>query len=239
MPSEQTPQGFASNEKAVPKSDTGSEIVGPQGQTGAVQDATNNAPPGLYGAGGVKSQQNVLSTALPSGAQQIENYLAPYLKELTNLGPEYSKEMAYLAPYLSPAHQSFADIKAGSIADESPTGSKAVQAADTAAEKQIASTTDPNKGLAAAGKQFAGTVPYSEPIQAGLAYQKYLQTYGGEPTNTQGWDNQQAAQAYQGILAGGSTPGGGLPSITAGAAAQTANQNLTNQLQPSTPNQYG
>lgn len=221
-PQHQTPLGRAGEE--VPLEHL---LLLPKRQPPVVpQDQPEPIPQDSTVQAGSSPQEDVLSTTLPTGPQQIEALLAPYVKELTTLGPEYQQEMNFLAPYLSGAHQeNFQQILAGSQADESPTGSKAVSAADAAAGQAIENAQAPGFGQeAAAGKAAQQAAPYEGQLNTALAYQKYLATYGGQAVNTSQWPSGPAA-AYQAVM--GSSGGSGLPSITNAAAAGQANANLT------------
>ena len=197
--------------------------------------------PGLYGAGGLPAQEALMKTVptVTTPEQDIEQYLKPYMDQLTDLGPEYQKEMDFLTPYMSPNQGS-----AGLAAAPAYTGPDAAvvnksQAALNTADQAVmdAYTKMPKPGFAIAAADASGyeqSILSQAPIQAALNYQRYLQTYGGMPASTTGW-SPDIASAYSAIL--GSTGGSsGLPGITSAAAAQNANALLnTAQSTPSTP----
>lgn len=172
--------------------------------------------------------QTLLGTAqqpqsLSSGIDQL---MGQYVNEMSQLGPEYSKELEYLAPYLTGSNnQSFQDILNTSKENESPTGDKAVAAADTAAGNATLGENAPGFGnLAGATKQYEGQLTSGGPIQASLAYQKYLQTYGGLPSTSIPSSISQYITGTTGTAQGGS----GLPSPAAAGAQATATANATN-----------
>ena len=132
----------------------------------------------------------------PSTQGDINAILEPYIKEMMNLGPEYQSEMEYLKPYLmgtgAGAPETFQQLEAGSKADESPTGSKAVNAADQALGTAIEGQQPPGFGnLATAGEQYENTLPYSDILQTVLGAGKNEILYGTVPNtsniNTKGW----------------------------------------------------
>ena len=132
----------------------------------------------------------------PTAQQDINQILKPYMDELMNLGPEYGAEMAYLKPYLAGTPTTFSDVVAGSKADESPTGSKSMQAAEQAMSGAISAGPTPGFGNAAkAAQQFEGTIPYSALLQSVLeAGKNIVLGYSSTPQlkniNTQEWPTQ-------------------------------------------------
>lgn len=169
-------------------------------------------------------------------APDVNDILAPYLKELQNLGPEYQQEMDYLKPYLegtgAGAPESFAQLRAGSQADESATGSKAVNAADQAAGTALENQQPPGFGnLAQAAGEFAGTVPYSQILQTVLGAGKNEILYGTIPNisniSTKGWPQSlQDAYSFLTQSATGTNPSTGLN------APQVAARTAPNPNQP-------
>ncbi len=217
---------------------------------------TDNAPDmGTTGAdpitGQKVNQQGQLQTADPGAANatagtntvglDIHDLLAPYLKELQNLGPEYQQEMDYLKPYLEGTPESFAQLQAGSKADESTTGSQAVNAADKAAGSQIENQAPPGFGnLEQSAEQFVGTVPYSQILQTVLGAGKNEILYGTVPNTsniqTGGWPSSlQSAYDFLTQSAAGVNPKTNLPTPQAAAVTApnpnqpTAGPNATNQ----------
>ena len=203
-----------------------------QQQTAASQAAE---PVGAAKVGG-SSSEKLLATAgkpAPTTQQDVNSYLDPYVKEMMNLGPEYQSEMDFLKPYLEgtgpSAPETFKQLQAGSQADESPTGSKAVNAADQAAGTQVANEPAPGFGaLAKAGKEYEGTLPYSDILQTVLGAGKNEILYGTTPNissiSTKEWPEQlQQAYSYLTQAATGTNAGTGLnnPTVAAKTASPT------------------
>jgi hypothetical protein len=207
----------------------------------AANDRANDisAPGSVASENALTQQPNV---KYPSTSQDISSILDPYVKELQQLGPEYQKEMDYLAPYLSGSQSTGLP----SAPTYSGPDSAAVNSADAAlgtAEQNVASATEnepaPGFGkLADAAKEYEGTIEPSAGIQSALAYQKYLATYGGMQADTSDW-SQQAKDAYAAILGESGTEGGntsGLPGITEATSANQASTNA-NAVQQQLTNQ--
>lgn len=145
----------------------------------AAAQAKANAPTGPSSTGtGVKGDSyaefgsDLAATVptVPSTQTDINQLLAPYMKEMANLGTEYGAEMEYLKPYLNYGDQTFQGLQAASKADESPTGSKSLAAATNAAGQALENQQPPGFGDATqAAKDFEGTVPYSQILQDVLA----------------------------------------------------------------------
>lgn len=169
----------------------------------------------------------------PSTQGDINTILQPYINEMMQLGPEYQKEMDFLKPYLegtgAGAPETFAQLQAGSVADESPTGSKMVNEADATAGTAIENQPKPGFGnLAQAAKQYEGTVPYSDILQTVLGAGKNEILYGTTPNTTNiktgGWPEiLQQAYGFLTQNATGTNPKTGLQNPA--TAAATANQN--------------
>lgn len=105
-------------------------------------------------------------TPTPNTQQDINHMLSQYMEEMGNLGPEYQAEMDYLKPYLAGTPMTFQGLESQSQADESPTGSKSVQAAEQGVANAISNQPAPGFGAAAqeAG-QFEQSIPYSQVLQ--------------------------------------------------------------------------
>lgn len=196
-------------------------------------------------AGASDTQAGILT---PQGKQpgstqlDINKVLQPYIDEMSKLGPEYQEEMDFLKPYLegtgAQAPQTFQQIEAGSKADETPTGSAKVNEADEAAGTAAADQKAPGFGaLAQAGKEYEGTLPYSDILQTVLGAGKNEILYGSTPNlsavSTAGWPASVKA-AYDASISGtGVNPTTGLVAPT--VAANTAPGAATG----STPNADG
>jgi hypothetical protein len=160
------------------------------------------------------------------------------------LGPEYQKEMDYLAPYLSGSvtDNQLAPVPQYSGPDASTVnaGQQSLTQADNALGSAVEDEKAPGFGQeATAAKQYEQTIEPSAGIQSGLAYQKYLETYGGMQAPTADWTQEQK-DAYAAIVGNTSTQGG-LPSIADEGAANNANttandiqQQITNASTAST-----
>jgi hypothetical protein len=165
----------------------------------------------------------------PSTQQDINQILGPYIQQLMQLGPEYQQEMEYLKPYLSPEYNGSQGQPAtytGPGADVVNKDQAALGQSEQALGSSIENQPAPGFGnVASQMQQYANSIPYEQALQAGLGYQKYLETYGGLGANTSAWP-QQLQEAYKAI---GSGSGGtsGLPGITKASAGQNAN-NLLN-----------
>lgn len=166
----------------------------------------------------------------PTTQQDVNSYLDPYVKEMMNLGPEYQQEMDFLKPYLTgtgaSAPETFDALTSASKADESPTGSKSVNAADSAAGNAVENQAAPGFGqLASAAKEYEGTLPYSDILQTVLGAGKNEILYGTTPNissiSTSEWPEQlQQAYSYLTQAATGTNAGTGLNNPT--VAAKTA-----------------
>jgi hypothetical protein len=115
------------------------------------------------------------------------------MNELLNIGPEYGAEMQYLAPYLSPEHQTFSGLTAQSQANESPSGDKGLAASEQGLATAIKNEPSPGFGQAAtAAQQFEQQIPYGQVLQDVLAAGKNeILGYSTVPNlsnlNTTGW----------------------------------------------------
>lgn len=191
-------------------------------------------------ATGIKSadtQSGILqapSQKPPTEQQGIDKILQPYVNQLMQLGPEYQKEMDYLAPYLTGSvtdnQLSPAPTYTGPDANAVNAGQSSLSQADNALGEAVLAEPKPGFGsLAPAAKEYESTLEPSAGIQSALAYQKYLETYGGLQQPSADWTQEQK-DAYAAIIGstGGSTSG--LPSITDETAASTASA-TANQVQ--------
>lgn len=188
-----------------------------------------------------KAQQNALgqkgNVEYPSTQQDINSILEPYVKELQNLGPEYQKEMDYLAPYISGTTPTgLASAPAYNGPDAAVVNQKQddlMSAEHTTAEGILNQPKPGFGGLAKAAGQYEQTILPSSGIQSALAYQKYLETYGGMQAPTADWSTQQK-DAYEAILGNtASASSSGLPSVAdeaAGNQAQTNANDIQSQL---------
>lgn len=187
-------------------------------------------------AGSTDTQAGILTpqAKAPSTTQgEVNSYLDPYVQEMMQLGPEYQHEMDFLKPYLTGtgagAPETQAQLSAGSVADESPTGSKAVNAADQAMGTALENQQAPGFGaLAKAGKEYEGTLPYSDILQTVLGAGKNEILYGTTPNisqiNTEQWPDQlKQAYSYLTQAAAGVNSQSGLtaPSVAANQTAPT------------------
>jgi hypothetical protein len=166
----------------------------------------------------------------PSLTTDIDHVMASYYNELTNLGPEYQREMDYLRPYLAPTTgQTFSDVVSASRASESPQGDTRVIAAGSALQDALTNQTPPGFGnLASAAKESMHTLPYSATLQAVLeAGKNQVLGYSTIPNisniSTANWpSNVQSILPYLESHIG-YNPQSGLPSPTQ-AAIQAAQQ---------------
>jgi hypothetical protein len=161
----------------------------------------------------------------PTEAQDIHKALSTYMDAMSSLGPEYGKEMEHLKPYLNPGAQTFQGLLNTAALQASPTGNTAVSAAGQALANATAQEPTPGFGHAAQMmKQYEQSLPAQGPLQAALAYQKSLQTYGGMQPSTAGWSPAEKA-AYQSITGTPLTPAGGGINTTPQSAAAQGNAN--------------
>jgi hypothetical protein len=183
---------------------------------------TDPAPAtGVAGEPFVDTEEKLLHTApyVASIATDISQLLAPYVNQLTRLGPEYQSELEYLKPYLNPQNETFSDIVNTSKSEESPSGNTAVNAADSSLSAAVEAMNPPGFGGASQlVKGYEQSIPYQSAEQAALAYQKYLQTYQGYAPATTGW-SPQAQGAYQFITGNAPSSQGGAPGNPLEAAA--------------------
>jgi hypothetical protein len=168
----------------------------------------------------------------PSEQTDINSILEPYVNQLMQLGPEYQKEMNYLAPYLSGqvTDNQLAPTPAYTGPDASTVneGQSSLMQADNALGTAVEDQDAPGFGQeTSAAKQYENTILPSAGIQSGLAYQKYLETYGGMQADQANWTQEQK-DAYAAIV--GDTSSTGLPSVTDESAANNAT-NTANQVQ--------
>lgn len=209
--------------------------------TGTTNTDSNNAisVPGSQASsdvlGGAQGKDTT-AVKYPTEGQDINSILEPYVNQLMQLGPEYQKEMNYLAPYLSgqvtDSQLAPAPAYTGPDASAVNEGQESLNQADNALGTAIEGEPKPGFGnLATAAKQYESTIEPSAGIQSGLAYQKYLETYGGMQAPTADWTQQQK-DAYAAIV-GDTSSTNGLPSITDEAAASNATNtadNIQNQI---------
>jgi hypothetical protein len=163
----------------------------------------------------------------PSTQQDINAILGPYINQMMQLGPEYQQEMEYLKPYLSPEYtgaptSTYTGPDANLVNQDQAALGKSEAALGQAVENQP----PPQFGkVANEMQQYEQSIPYQEALQAGLGYQKYLETYGGLGANTSAWP-APVQQAYQAIGGGASASSSGLPTVGQAAAANNANKLL-------------
>jgi hypothetical protein len=161
----------------------------------------------------------------PTEAQDISAALSTYMDAMSSLGPEYGKEMEYLKPYLNPGAQTFSGLLNTAALQASPTGNTAVNAAGQQLAQASAAGPTPGFGHAAdMMRAYEKSIPAAGPLQAALAYQKSLQTYGGQQPTTAGWSPAEKA-AYQSITGTPLTPAGGGINVTPASAAAQGNAN--------------
>lgn len=235
----------AANQKGAP-----AKSVEPNPQFPAAPNPKGDLPDTAAAtAGSSDTQAGILTpqAKTPSTTQsQINADLDPYVKEMMNLGPEYQQEMDFLKPYLNQtgaeAPETQAQLSAGSVADESATGSKAVNEADAEAGSQLENQKAPGFGaLAQAGKEYEGTLPYADILQTVLGAGKNEILYGSTPNlsavSTAGWPASVKA-AYDASISGtGVNPSTGLVAPT--VAANTAPGGAGGSGSGSTPNADG
>lgn len=176
--------------------------------------------------GGAQGKSGTTAVKYPSENQDISSILEPYINQLMDLGPEYQKEMNYLAPYLSgqvtDSQLSPAPTYSGPDAATVNAGQASLSQADNALGTAVEDQKAPGLGQeATAAKQYESTIEPSAGIQSGLAYQKYLETYGGMQAPTTDWTQEQK-DAYAAIV-GNTATTGGLPSIADESASNNAN----------------
>ncbi len=169
----------------------------------------------------------------PSVAQDIDHLLSSYMSELNNMGPEYQAEMNFLAPYISgnnnSLEQSVAKTYGGSgvLPQANDPAQLAMQTAEANTAKAVENQPTPGFGqIASEMGQYEKSIPYQAPIDAALAYQKYLSTYGGSPPNEAGWP-ASVQGAYSAISGSSAANPLGSPQQ---AATNLAAQNKANQL---------
>lgn len=151
------------------------------------------------------SPKTAAAPKLPTEQQNVNAALAPDQAILAGLPDEYKSALASLAPYINSGQD---------------TGNAALDAADKQVG-DIASNTGPIDkalgGLAKAGKEFEGTVPYQGIIQALLGQSKYDITYNNaQPGNKADW-NSTMNDIYE-YLSGANASSDGLPTPTSAAA---------------------
>jgi hypothetical protein len=182
--------------------------------------------------GGAQGKSGTTAVKYPSEQTDINSILEPYVNQLMQLGPEYQKEMNYLAPYLSGqvTDNQLAPAPAYTGPDASTVneGQESLNQADNALGTAVEDQTAPGFGQeTSAAKQYENTILPSAGIQSGLAYQKYLETYGGMQADESNWTQEQK-DAYAAIV--GDTSSTGLPSVTDENAANNAT-NTADQVQ--------
>lgn len=148
-------------------------------------------------------------TKLPTEQQNVDAALAPDQQLLSGLSAEYKSALASLAPYINSGQD---------------TGNAALNAAD----KEVADVTNQSEGpvekalggLAKAGKEYEGTVPYQGIIQALLGQSKYDITYNNaQPGNKADWNTtMDDIYAY---LSGSNQSTNGLPPPATAASTGT------------------
>ncbi len=203
------------------------------------------------GAESADTQQGILQPPPPTLQTDINELLAPYMKELANLGPEYGAEMQYLAPYLGPeysgAQQVIAQQEGGGVgyggkpAVQSPDEGSLANLSINATGEQLAGAVEnqPTPGFGAASGELKGyeqSLPYQQAIAAGLGYQKYLQTYGGLAPSTANWP-ESIQKAYGAI--GGTNTNTGLQTPQQAAKDQAAGTNAQQVLTQNSPSSTG
>lgn len=164
----------------------------------------------------------------PTEGQDINSILEPYINQLSQLGPEYQKEMNYLAPYLS---GSVTDSNLDPAPAYTGPDAKAVNAGQNdlaQADSQLGSAVEAEKppgfgSLATAAKQYEKTILPTAGLTSAEAEQKYLETYEGQPADTSGWSQEQK-DAYAAVL-GNSVTSSGLPTVATTQGLSTATQN--------------
>lgn len=201
--------------------------------TNGAQGIVGLADPTSLGAAKALSGTPVTQSIPKTLSQNVDSYLDPYVKEMMNLGPEYQSEMDFLKPYLtgtgSSTPETFDQLTSASKADESSTGSKAVNAADAQAGNALENQPAPGFGqLASAAKDYEGTLPYSDILQTVLGAGKNEILYGVNPNissiSTKEWPaSLQQAYGYLTEAATGTNAQSGLnaPSVAAGQTAPT------------------
>lgn len=187
-----------------------------------------------------------LSGQTNTPGQDVDSYLRSYVTQLTNLGPEYSKEMAYLAPYLtgqsgattsSAQAQSIGQSLAGGgvrpddltspVESTIDKAENALGAANVAQTPAIASAFDT---AAKSMSNYEETIPYADVLSSALAYGKSQLQYEGTGANTSGWAPQMQS-LYQYLSSAAGIGGVGLPGAPTVTEAQLGSAG-TSQQQP-------
>lgn len=219
----------------------------PPGATETVTGITEGTPPGVVESSmGAKTTSGNPTPLAPVGGIQgeIDKILQPYLQEVGSLGPEYSKEMDFLKPYMAGTATSDSTLTneanaavGGGVQAPNPNalpGESDLSNAQNALTATMEGQTPGFGALNQANKQFEGTVPYSSLIQTALtAGKNELQGYSTVPNftnvNTSQWPAalQQVWNTIQSSV--GVNPNSGLANPS---TVQQANQNQPAGYQP-------
>ena len=182
----------------------------------------------------------------------IDKILAPYMTDLSRLGPEYQQEMSYLAPYLTGSTNAATDqvVYQGAmqgagggvqqVNDTTPEAQE-LNAAEASQGAKILSQPAPGFGnVAQATKQYEQSLPYSQVLSTVLKGGQNEVLYGSTVPNLTNINAAQFPTDIQNVLKGltssvGVNPSTGLPSPATASIAAANNPNTTAPGNPSTP----
>lgn len=179
----------------------------------------------------------------PSLQQDINTYMQQYSNELTSLGPEYAKEMAFLKPYMegnpgAGLEASVASEYGGSgvkpITGPTPQG-EALGAASAANAAAIEGFKPGFGDLAAGAKQQEQTASYADVLNTVLGAGKNELLYGSVP-NFSAINTSQFPPSVQALYGQLQTAQGG--GSTLGVNPLTAANQLTQQQAAQSANAY-
>ena len=206
----------------------------PTAAKGTGKEGKIGSPGGILGGGQDKP---------PSLQQDINQYMAPYMTELTALGPEYAKEMEFLKPYMegnpgaglqSAVANEYGGSGVKNITGPTPQG-EALGAASAANAKQIENFTPGFGALAAGAKQQEQTGSYADVLNAVLGAGKNELLYGSVP-NFSAINTSQFPPSIQALYGQLQTAQGG--GSTLGVNPLTAANQLTQQQAAQQANAY-
>ena len=171
-------------------------------------------------------------TQPPSVQQDIDQVLSSYMNQLFQLGPDYAKEMAFMAPYLT-GEQSTGLAPAAPYTGPDAAVVNANDAKLAAADKTMAQAAEGEQKMgfgqaASETKAYENSLMYQQPLAAALNYQRYIESYQGAKPNIGSW-NPQVAAAYQALTStsGGAAGSPSLPAPTTAAIGAGTNQGPT------------
>ena len=206
----------------------------PAAAQGTGKEGKIGSPGGILGGG---------KDAPPSLQTDINQYMAPYMTELTALGPEYQKEMDFLKPYMggnpgAGLEQSVAKEYGGSgvqAPNPNTPQAEALGAASAANAAQIEGFKPGFGDLAAGAKQQEQTASYADVLNTVLGAGKNELLYGSVP-NFSAINTSQFPPSIQTLYGQLQTAQGG--GSTLGVNPLTAATQLTQQQNQQNPNTY-